>query len=71
MSKCKPYLVQNPAVNTHRRRKFKQVLYSIQNIFNKGIHLLTEVKHKYITLFRSVCIFTGFLVFYLNYKARP
>lgn len=70
MSKCKPHVLQNPAVNTHRRRKFQQVLYSVQNIFNKGIHLLTEVKHKYTVLFRSTCAFTGFLVFYLSCKAR-
>lgn len=70
MNKSKPYLLQKPAINTHRGRKFQQVLYSIQNIFNKGIHLLTEVKHKYITLFRSMCIFTSFLLFYLSCKAR-
>lgn len=68
--KCKLHSLQKPTANTHRRRKFHQVLYSIQNIFNKGIHLLTEVKHKYITLLRSTFIFTGFKILYLSCEVR-
>lgn len=68
--KCKPHSLKKPTANTHRRRKFHQVLYSVQNIFNEGIHLLTEVKHKYITLLRSTFIFTGFKILYVSCEVR-